>query len=437
MKILFLSLIEINSIEEHMIYPDLLREFVSHGHEVYLLSPSSDRKQRGWVITEENSTIIKVYTGNVQKTNVIKKGINTLLIEPRFKRVLKHHKSLRGIKFDLVLYPTPPITLAGAVEYVKNRDGAKTYLMLKDIFPQNAVDIGMMSARGPKSIIYKSFRKKEAKLYEISDRIGCMSQANVDYVLGHNAGLRGTVSWTKPAPGTKVKRAPLQRVHVMPNSIEPVDMSVDGETRKKLREKYNLPLDKKIFVYGGNLGRPQDIPFVIRCIEACKKIADVHFLIVGNGTEYGVVEQYIMERPDYESERKVTYATHRRASNVTLMPSLPKDEYDAMIASCDVGLIFLDHRFTIPNFPSRLLSYMQARMPILACTDTATDIGKVITDGGFGWWCESNDEKVFAKKVEEIISLTPAWNARLGENAWVYLNQHYTVSQAYDIIMNR
>ena len=90
------------------------------------------------------------------------------------------------IKFDLILYSTPPITFYKAIEYVKKRDGAKTYLLLKDIFPQNAVDLGMMSKTGLKGLIYKYFRKKEKKLYAISDKIGCMSQANVDYVLKHN-----------------------------------------------------------------------------------------------------------------------------------------------------------------------------------------------------------------------------------------------------------
>ena len=65
--------------------------------------------------------------------------------------------------------------------------------------------------------------------------------------------------------------------------------------------------------------------------------------------------------------------------------------------------IFLDHRFTIPNFPSRLLGYMQAKLPVLACTDKNTDIGKVVVEGGFGWWCESNDVGEFGRVVERVL----------------------------------
>ena len=85
------------------------------------------------------------------------------------------------------------------------------------------------------------------------------------------------------------------------------------------------------------------------------------------------------------------------------MKLMPKEDYDRMIAACDVGLIFLDHRFSIPNFPSRLLSYMQAGIPVLACTDPSTDIGRVIERGGFGWWCESNDTEAFSECVNRAL----------------------------------
>ena len=98
-----------------------------------------------------------------------------------------------------------------------------------------------------------------------------------------------------------------------------------------------------------------------------------------------------------------------------------------------VGMIFLDHRFTIPNFPSRLLSYMQAKIPVLACTDPNTDIGKVITEGGFGWWCESNSIQEFTKIVDCICS---ADLKTLGDNAYRVLNEKFSVSESYNTIVN-
>ena len=118
--------------------------------------------------------------------------------------------------------------------------------------------------------------------------------------------------------------------------------------------------------------------------------------------------------------------------NLKLMKRLPKEDYDTMVGACDIGLIFLDHRFTIPNFPSRLLSYMQAKIPALACTDPNTDIGKVITEGGFGWWCESNDADSFRNTVLQIMQ---GDTEKMGEIGFEYLKAHYSVEQSYKTIM--
>lgn len=397
MNVLFLTLLAFDSIQERTIYTDLLREFVKNGHHVYAISPMEKRhNQMTHLIEEENATILRLQIGNTQKTNIIEKGISTVMIEPTFKKAIKRYFS--NVKFDFVLYSTPPITLVSPIEYVKKRDRAKTYLLLKDIFPQNAVDIGLMSKTGLKGLLYKHFRKQEKKLYAISERIGCMSQANVDYVVKHNPEVNPAI------------------VEVCPNSIDVIDKSVDEDTRRQIREKYCIPLDKRVFIYGGNLGKPQGIPFLIECLKKCEEIDDVYFLIVGDGTEYGILENYV------ETEKPV---------NVKLMKRLPKEDYDTMVGACDVGLIFLDHRFTIPNFPSRLLAYMQAKLPVLACTDPNTDIGKVITEGGFGWWCESDKTEAFCRTVEAAMN---SQKEEFGMRAYDYLQNKYTVKKGYNII---
>ena len=178
-------------------------------------------------------------------------------------------------------------------------------------------------------------------------------------------------------------------VEICPNCIEVLDMSVDERTREEIRKKYNIPLDKKVFVYGGNLGKPQGIDFMIKCFRSQEKNDKVFFLIVGDGTEFGKIEAYVnTDKP----------------SNVKIMKRLPKEDYDKMVGACDIGMIFLDYRFTIPNFPSRLLSYMQAKIPVLAVTDPNTDIGKVIVEGGFGWWVKNNCVDEFSDKIMECLS---------------------------------
>ena len=172
----------------------------------------------------------------------------------------------------------------------------------------------------------------------------------------------------------------------------------------------------EIFVYGGNLGRPQGIPFLIECLRKCKNYEDAFFLIVGDGTEYHLIQEYV------EKEMQ---------ENVRLMRRLPKEDYDTLVAACDVGMIFLDHRFTIPNFPSRLLAYMQAKIPVLACTDPNTDLGKIISEGEFGWWCESDDPNEAAALMRSIIETD---YKKAGEKGYMFLAERYSIEKAYEII---
>lgn len=399
MNILFLTLLDFSSIQERGIYTDLIREFVRENHNVYVISPVEKRKKEvTHMIKKDDCYILKLQIGNMQKTNMIEKGISTLTIESKFRNAI--NKYFNDVKFDLVMYSTPPITLQKAVEYVKKRDKSKTYLLLKDIFPQNAIDIGLLKDRGLKKYIYRYFKNKERKLYEISDFIGCMSQANVDFILKNNEEISA------------------DKVEICPNSIEPINIKRNEEKFEEIKNKYDIPLDKTIFIYGGNLGKPQGIDFLIECLRANKSNDKAYFIIVGSGTESNKLKSY------FDSQMPI---------NAKIFGQLPKDEYEILANTCDVGLIFLDHRFTIPNFPSRLLSYMQASMPVIAATDTSTDMGEILENGEFGFWCESNDINAFNKNIEKLYD--EKLRNDMGANARKYLEENYTARRSYEIII--
>ena len=400
MNILFLTLLDFKSLDDSNLYTDLLRVFIRQGHTVYVVTPLERReKKRTYIVNGNNSKVLRLKTPNTQKTGIFEKGISLISVPCLYKRGISRYFS--DIKFDLVLYSTPPITLTSVVEYVKNRDGAKSYLLLKDIFPQNAVDIGLIGIRGIKSLIYKHFKRQEKKLYSLSDFIGCMSPANVKYLTTHHPEINRT------------------KIEVCPNCVDAVDKSITKEKKQAIRVKYGIPQDKLVFVYGGNLGKPQGIPFLIECLKVEQENKNIFFLIVGNGTEYSKLNDYI---------------TSSKQANAKLLQRLPKEDYDTLVAACDVGMIFLDHRFTIPNFPSRLLGYMQAKLPVLAVTDPNTDIGDVITKGGFGWWCESDDPINFSDLIHDIKKSSIEV---MGNRAFEYLNEHYDVRIGYGVIMDK
>ncbi|NQU32080.1 MAG: glycosyltransferase, partial [Bacteroidetes bacterium] len=175
-----------------------------------------------------------------------------------------------------------------------------------------------------------------------------------------------------------------------------------------------------VFIYGGNLGKPQGIGFLNDIIFSNRDNLDIFFLIVGSGTEFYKIQRFLEENA---------------IKNAKLIKSLSKQEYDNLVYSSDVGLIFLDPRFTIPNFPSRLLSYLENKKPVVAATDNTTDLGFILEKNGAGYWVENGDlEKMnnilsnFVNNKEKIESM--------GKRGYELLRNNYSVEISYDIIMS-
>jgi glycosyltransferase involved in cell wall biosynthesis len=397
MNILFLTMSAVSDPGARGIYMDLVRSFRDRGHSVYYVSP---RERGSWDksgLSEVRGVhILGVRTLKLKKTNVIEKGVGQVMLERAFGSAIR--KCLSGVKFDLILYSTPPITFPNLIARLKKKNpGAKTYLLLKDIFPQNAVDLGMFK-KG--SLIWKYFRRKEEKLYRNSDFIGCMSPANVEFLIKHNPEVDPS------------------KVEINPNSLELVPVKNDPSEREAILSKYSLPLDKPVFIYGGSLGKPQGIDFLIKCLDANADRSDCHFVVVGSGTELPKLK---------------AWHSSRKPSSVSVMDALPKNDYDTLVRSCDVGLIFLDHRFTIPNFPSRLLSYLEYRMPVLVATDPNSDMGPISEEGGFGYWCESDSVEAFNSILSKMLSSD---RRAMGEKGYAFLEDNYLVSKTCDIILS-
>ena len=114
------------------------------------------------------------------------------------------------------------------------------------------------------------------------------------------------------------------------------------------------------------------------------------------------------------------------------MKGLPKEDYDRLVQACQVGLIFLDYRFTIPNFPSRLLSYLEYKMPVIACTDPNCDTGTIAEDNGFGLYAPSNDVMAFTQAVDKILTCDLE---AMGDKGYQFLKENYLIEHTYNQIM--
>lgn len=396
MNILFLTMNNFESIHEHSIYPDLIRALASRENMVTVLSPIEKKTGiKTSIIQENNIRSIKVRTGNLFNVRLVVKAISRAGICMKYKRALR--KYCKGEKFDLVLFSTPPTTLTPIIKRMKS-EGAYIYLMLKDIFPQNAVDLGII---GQNSLIYKFFRKREKEIYKVADVIGCMSPANVEY-------LKKQDPWINP-----------KKITICPNAIEVREKALIRGDRNEVHKKYGIPNDKLLFVYGGGLGKPQGIDFLEKCIRVISKDKVVFFVVIGNGPYYDNLASLQTELPD----------------SIKTIQWLPVGEYEVIVQSCDVGLIMLNHRFKVPNFPSRLLLYMQSYLPVLVATDPYSDVGIIAEKNGFGFRCESNDVDGFRELVNRFKD--ESRRKGMGELAFSYLKNHYSVDIIADEILKK
>jgi glycosyltransferase involved in cell wall biosynthesis len=398
MNILFLTLSSIKGLDEHSLYTDMLRDLRNRGHRIFIIRPEERKYHRPTrLIKGDGYELLALRTLNIQKTNVVEKGIATLSLEWLFNRAIR--KYWGKVKFDLVLYTTPPITFNQVIADVKARCGARSYLLLKDIFPQNAVDLGMMKEG---SLLHRMFRRKEERLYALSDRIGCMSPANVQFVLDHNPEVDP------------------RKVELAPNSLELKDVPLlSAEEKEAIRGKLGIPQGKTLFIYGGNLGKPQGIDFLMRVIAENEGRTDSFIMVVGSGTEFG---------------RMKTWFDEHRPVNAKLMSALPKADYDNLVKAADVGLIFLDPRFTIPNYPSRLLSYMEIKVPVLMATDVHTDVGTIAEANGYGLWSESGNLEAFMQHLD-VLAKDAALRSQMGEKGYAFLCKNYLVEHTVEPIL--
>ncbi|WP_303964806.1 glycosyltransferase family 4 protein [Sporosarcina ureae] len=378
------------------IYTDLAEALHEAGHEVTVAVSEQAKNKRITEIKQERGfDVLRIVTGNYYDVGLIEKGITTLKIPVLMKRGITKH--LKDRIFDFILFEAPPVTNADLISWAKKQFNCPAYLMLKDIFPQNAIDLGMMKRT---SLIYHFFKSKEHKLLQTADLIGCMSNANLQYIRAHN-------SWIESS-----------RIEIFPNTKKISNSNnVLRMHPHSMREQLGIPKDSCVFLFGGNMGKPQYIDFLCQVIDGCKDEGNMYFLFVGRGTDRVKLEKEIEEKS---------------IKNARIIENLPRNEYEQITKESDVGLIVLDPRFSIPNFPSRILSYMEYGKPVIAATDDVTDLKDLIKDADCGEWVWSGDVDTFINKAKEM-STSKRLHV-MGRNGRIYLEENFKVHRSVEIL---
>lgn len=336
--------------------------------------------------------MLRVRCGNLYGVGMIEKGLTTLSLSRRFMVAIQQY--FADVRFDLLVYPTPPITFAPLVRRLKLKHGCGTYLILRDIFPQNARDLGMI--KDPLTFWY--FRRKERQLYQASDFIGCMSSGNMAYV-------------------SKMNRIKPEKLEILYNWERVSSLPVSSP--RDIRIKYGLG-DKYVAVFGGNLGPAQGLEFLLKLAREYRDQEDIVFLIIGKGAAKARLQKIVAEE---------------RLDRIVIMKDfVPREEFNSLLQACNVGMINLDGRFTIPNIPSKVLAYFSAELPVLAAIDRNTDFGAMLDEYGAGLWSITGDLATYQRNFERL-KHDADLRRQLGRNGRRALLEHFTVKRAFDTII--
>jgi O26/O145-antigen biosynthesis N-acetyl-L-fucosamine transferase len=369
---------------------DLALEFGNLGHEVTILTPSHAIADAIQVRDEEGLRIARVRMGKIKGVPKIVRAIQ----EVRLSNVIwrRAQRFLRANPADAIIYYSPTIFFGALVRRLKSLWGCPSYLILRDIFPQWAVDSGILK----KGIAWRFFRQKERAQYDAADVIAVQSRGDLRYFNEHFSGknYRPTVlyNWARS-----------REVGLPPTSY---------------RNRLGLQ-DKVVFVYGGNLGVAQDVDNLIRLAASLIDRPEIHFLFVGEGTEMPRMERLIAAR---------------QLQNIHLLPAVGQHEYHAMLSECDVGLLSLDRRLTTHNVPGKLFGYMYWGKPVLASLNPGNDLFNLLGHKRAGFCLVNGDDANLTAAALQLASDVEL-RTQMGRNARSLLETTFSSRAAAEQIL--
>jgi glycosyltransferase involved in cell wall biosynthesis len=364
---------------------DLASAFARHGHEVTVFTTSPDATSAAVTEQAPGITVLRVPTSKTKGIGLARRALSEIFMSHALWRGTRHCR-LRVDNFDGVIWYSPTIFLAPFVAWLKRRSGARAYLILRDIFPQWAVDAGVMR----RGVAYHFFRAFEGFQYRTADVIGVQSPANLDHVLG-DTGRRDDVE-------------------VLYNWLE---LDRPEPAAHAIRDAHALE-GKRILVYGGNMGVAQDVDNLVRLAQAVRVEPQIHLLLVGSGSEVARLKRVLIER---------------ELTNVTLTDEVDPEQFRAILRRCAIGLITLDRRLSTHNIPGKLLAYLEAGLPVLASVNPHNDLLTILHESGAGIGFVNGQDRELAQCAIELARDAERCRA-IAERARVLARERFSVERA-------
>ena len=360
---------------------ELAIELNNQGHEVTVLTPCNTISKSIDIIKLDNINVYRFKVGAIKNVAKVKRAINETLLSYNAWKSCKN--LLINDKHDLIIYYSPTIFFGPLIAKLKKLWNVPSYLILRDIFPQWTIDNGILKEN---SIITKYFEFFESINYKHADKIGLMSQKNLEwfnkkYNLNNKTEL--LYNWASNTPlTTKIN---------------------------KYKKLYNLE-NKIVYFYGGNMGHAQDMMNIVRLAQNMKNHPDEHFVLVGAGDEVELIKNKIVEDD---------------IKNITLLPSVNQEEFKEMLSEFDIGLFTLNYNHQTHNFPGKLLGYMCESKPILGSVNPNNDLKDVIESANAGYISITGQDELLYENAVKLLDEKTRIN--IGENANNLLDRLFTV----------
>lgn len=327
---------------------DLVREMLRQGHVPTVIVPAPELDRR-WRITHvDDVEVLRIRTPRTKDIGKVRRVLAEWWLPYGLLRGLRN-STLTDTRWEGLVWYSPSIFLAPMVKRLKQRWGCRGYLILRDLFPDWAVDTGVLRRN---SVVYRWFKRVERQQYAIANVIGVQTPANVPLVRRDSpAGAHIEVlnNWlASPMAGD--------------SADDPTQGFLDGRT---------------VFVYTGNMGPAQSMDCLIFLAERMQDRPKAAFLFVGRGSD---------------AARLRLLAETRCLQNVRFLDEIDAQRIPGLLARCHVGLIALDPRHTTHNIPGKLLTYLHAGLPVLARINPGNDLEALIRDQGIGQVVAGNDD---------------------------------------------
>lgn len=402
MNILFIVSRHSEKKEESTLTKDLADEFFRQGNNITVVTLLEKKYKKSTSFKKENGyNVLRIKTENYFNiSNPIIKGIAVLKIPFDLKKGIK--KYIKKEKVDLIITHTPFISSEKLIGPLKKYFNCPAHLILWDLFPQNAKDIELLT----NSFLFSFFKYKEKKMLKTYEHIWCMSKGNLEY-------MKKNYSYLDENKLSVLKNWATLKPKIYINKSE-------------IRKKYHLREEDFIAVFGGNMGKPQKLENLIKLAKKILLLDDkkIKFLFVGSGSEKDSLEK-ITERENI--------------SNIRFINHIPREEYECLIGSCDLGLISLDERFTVPNFPSKTTDYFKLSLPILASIDNCAkeDYGFFLeNEAKAGIGAEAGNINDLYEKFMRLY-IDKELREILGKNGRNYYEKYLNSETAYNTIMEK